>query len=264
LVREGGLVLPRGAIEVEPRLEYTYRGSEGLGIVSVAPPLVAQQDVRRNELEASLGIRVGLPASFQAEIRMPYKWLDENRVTSGMVTESGSVSGWGDFEVGLSKQLVADRRGGLLGSLLWKSVTGKHELDRLSPGSGFPQLQGALTAVKREDPLVFFTTASYTRTFERERSGSDVDPGDAVGLRAGALLAASPETSLRTAFDLSRVGRTRVGGADVPGSDATVGVVELGLATLLTRRTLLDIHLGIGVTPDAPDFRIRLALPVRF
>jgi hypothetical protein len=267
LVREGGLVLPKGAIEVEPRLQYTYRGAEGLRIATVAG--VAQlvdQDVKRNELEASLGMRIGLPGSFQAEVRLPYARLHETRASSSVTSESEGASGWGDLELGLTKQLlVADRgRLGVLGSLHWKSVTGHHELGRLSPGSGFPQLQAALTAVKRQDPLVFFGTASYSRIFERKRSGADVDPGDAIGIKAGTLLAASPETSLRTAIDLSRTGRTHVAGAAVPGSDATVGILELGLSTLLSRRTLLDVNFGIGITPDAPDFRVRLALPIRF
>jgi hypothetical protein len=78
------------------------------------------------------------------------------------------------------------------------------------------------------------------------------------------VLAASPETSLRATFELSRFARTRIAGADVAGSDATVGILELGLAKVLTRRTLLDVSLGIGLTPDAPDFRVRLALPIRF
>jgi hypothetical protein len=267
LVREGGLVLPKGSVEFEPRVQYTYRGSEGLRIATVGGvPRVVDQDVKRNELEASVGLRIGLPWSLQAEARLPYAWLRETRATSSALSESDRASGWGDLELGLTKQLlVADRgRLGVLGSLNWKSVTGHHELGRLSAGSGFPLLQAALTAVKREDPLVFFGTASYTRIFERDRSGADVDPGDAIGIKAGTLLAASPETSLRTAIDLTRFGRTHVGGSAVPGSDATVGILELGLSTLLTRRTLLDVNLGIGITPDAPDFRVRLAVPIRF
>src|SRR5687767_1149598 len=31
LVRTGGLVLPKGAYEFEPRLQYSYRGRQGLG-----------------------------------------------------------------------------------------------------------------------------------------------------------------------------------------------------------------------------------------
>jgi hypothetical protein len=265
LIREGGLVLPRGVIEVEPRFQYTYRGNQGLNLVTVAGvPQVAQQDLRRNDVEASVAVRVGLPASFQAEARLPYVWAEQNRATSGAGTESEQVSGWGDAELGLSKQLATTRRGGLLGSLLWKSVSGEHELGRLSPGSGFPSLQAALTAMTREDPLVFFVTPSYTWVFERERSGVDVNPGDAIGLKAGMLLAASPETSLRASFELSHSARTRIAERDVAGSDTTLGILELGLAKVLTRRTLLDVEFGIGLTSDTPDFRLRIALPIRF
>jgi BMFP domain-containing protein YqiC len=265
LVREGGLVLPRGVIEVESRLQYTYRGTQGLNVVVVnGVAQLAQQDVRRNDLEASVAVRRGLPGSLQVEARLPYVWIEQNRATSGAGSQSEGVSGWGDVELGLTKQLATERKGGLLGSLVWKSITGNHELGSLSPGSGFPHLQAALTAATREDPLVFLVTASYIWVFKRGRSGTDVNPGDAVGLKVGTVLAASPETSLRASFELTRSGRTRIAGADVAGSDTTVGILEVGLAKTLTRRTMLDVQLGIGVTPDAPDFRLRLALPIRF
>jgi hypothetical protein len=265
LVREGGLVLPRGVIELEPRLQYTYRGSEGLDFVVInGVAQVAEQDVRRDEVEGSVGVRVGLRSSLQVEARLPYVWIDQKRATGGALIESERVSGWGDVELGVSKQLSTQRRGGMLGSLLWKSASGRHELGRLSPGSGFPQLQAALTAVMREDPLVFFVSPSYTWVFEREKGGVEVNPGNVVGLKAGALLAASPETSLRGSLELSRSARTQVAGMKVPGSDTTVGMLELGFAKVLTRRTLLDVQLGIGLTPDAPDFRLRFALPVRY
>src|SRR5687768_17234159 len=35
LVRTGGLVLPKGVFELEPRLQYAYRGFEGLRIVTL-------------------------------------------------------------------------------------------------------------------------------------------------------------------------------------------------------------------------------------
>lgn len=267
LVREGGLVLPPGAVELEPRLQYTYRGSDALGIVELGGlAQVAQQDVKRNELEASLGIRVGLPWSAQAELRLPYAWLHQSRAIGGTQSESERKSGVGDIELGLAKQLLTERgaRPSVLASLNWKTTTGEHELGRLSPGSGFQQWQGALTAVKRQDPLVFLGSLSYSAVLERSRNGSEVDPGDALGFKGGALLAASPETSLRVGLELSRFSRTEVGGVGVPGSDATVALLELGFASLLSSRTLLDVQLAVGLTPDAPDFRLRLALPIRF
>jgi hypothetical protein len=99
LVREGGLVLPKGALEVEPRLQYAYRGAARLRIVTTGGVAqVAEQDVTRDQLEASLGLRVGLPALFQVELRLPYVWVHENRATSSTLSESERASGWGDLE----------------------------------------------------------------------------------------------------------------------------------------------------------------------
>jgi hypothetical protein len=267
LVREGGLVLPAGTFEVDPRLQYTYRGSDALGIVNIGGVAqVAEQDLKRNEVEASLGIRVGLPWSSQVELRLPYVWLHQNRAIGSTQSESERVSGGGDVELGFDKQLLTERgaRPSVLASLNWKTASGRHEFGRLSPGSGFHQLQAAATAVKRQDPLVFFGSLSYTAALERTRGGSDVDPGDAIGIKAGALLAASPETSLRAGFELSRFGRTEIGGRDAAGSDATVAMLDLGFASLISRRVLLDLQLAVGLTPDSPDFQLRLSLPIRF
>jgi len=267
LVRAGGLVLPKGAWEIEPLLQYSYRGSDQLRIVVVnGVAQVAQQDRRRDEVEASIGLRAGLPASMQVELRLPYVWLREDRAAVGANSERARTSGIGDLEMGLTKQLASEVAGrpALLASLRATLPTGDHDFGQLSRGSGFAQIQAGLTAVKRQDPLVFFAALTYARIIEREYGGAEVDPGDAFGVKAGTLLAASPETSLRAGFELQWSGRTAVAGASVAGSDATVAILELGLATLISARTLLDVQFGVGVTPDAPDFRLRLSLPVRF
>lgn len=267
LVREGGLVLPAGAFEVEPRLEYTYRGTDALAIFGPAGlAQIGPQDVKRNELQASLGFRAGLPHLWQVELRLPFVWLHENRAFGATQSESERASGWGDLELGAAKQLLAERPGrpSVLASINWKTRTGDSEAGRLSPGNGFHQLQAAFTAVKRQDPLVFVGTLSYAAVLDRARDGSEVDPGDALGLKAGALLAASPETSLRAGFELSRSSRTKIAGSGIPGSDATVAMLELGFASLLSPRTLVDLQFAIGLTPDSPDFQLRLSLPVRF
>ena len=124
-------------------------------------------------------------------------------------------------------------------------------------------MQGSLTLAKRQDPLVFFGTASYTAVLER-RHGAEIDPGNSIGVKLGTMLAASPRTSLRGGFEASRSGRTKIDGAEIPGSDAMVATVQFGLATLLSRRSLLDVQLSVGVTPDAPDFALVVSVPFRF
>jgi hypothetical protein len=252
LTRQNVFVLPSGVYELEPAIEYTYR----------APDALEKQD----RLETRLTLRAGLPHGSHLEIRVPYVFLRTDRSTADQFGQTTHEAGLGDLQLAFTKQLADERpaRPGLLASVTWRAPTGDFRLGEPSTGSGFHALQGALTLVKRQDPLVFFGTASYTWVLERSHGGVEVDPGDFIGLKLGTVLAASPQTSLRGGFELNRSGRTKFNGVERPGSDAAVATLQFGLATLLSRRSLLDIQLNVGVTPDAPDFALAVSVPFRF
>src|SRR6185295_16676342 len=97
------------------------------------------------------------------------------------IGETVHENGVGDVQLAFTKQLVDERpeRPGILTSLTWRAPTGNFRLGETSVGSGFHILQGALTLVKRQDPLVFFGTATYTSVLERRHNGAEIDPGDA-------------------------------------------------------------------------------------
>jgi hypothetical protein len=266
LTRESALVLPRGMYEVELGLEYAYRGSDALELIDVAGQTqVARQAVRQDRLAAHLGVRAGLPWGMSGEVRLPGV-LVRDEVIVGADQDRATELGLGDVEVALTKQLAVDRPGrpGALVSMSWLIPTGDFQLGEPTPGGGFHAFQGAATGVMRQDPLVFFGTLSYTFVGERTHDGLAIDPGSRIGLRLGGLLAVSPRTSVRGAFQMSFRGRTEVNGSEVPGSDAVFGTLEIGLSTLLTPTSLLAIQLGIGVTDDAPDFSISASLPTRY
>lgn len=77
------------------------------------------------------------------------------------------------------------------------------------------------------------------------------------------MLAASPETSLQVGFT-HQFDDLRADAKVLNGSDATVGVLSLGASSLLGRSTLVDLSLDIGLTDDATDYAVRIAVPVRF
>lgn len=268
LVREGGFLLPPGTWEIEPNLEYRYRGARGVAIVQgAAGAVVADRTLDRHRATASVGLRRGMPGNSQLELRLPWVAVQESTTAVGAgLQDRRRQTGVGDVEVQFTQQLSRDRAGSpaLLASANLKLPTGDFQPNQPSAGSGFATLQGALTAVKRQDPLVFFGSLNYAISRAHSYAGSDIRPGNAVGLRAGTLLAASPETSLRTGLELTRVGRTRINGQDIAGTSTLSGLLELGLSTLLSRSTLLDVTLGVGITPDAPDLRLTLSFPVRF
>lgn len=267
LARQSVFVLRPGVYEVEPGLEYTYRGSNALDIVTQSGvATVARQNVKEDRLETRLTLRAGLPHDSHVELRLPYVLLRNDRSTAGQFEQTDHRSGAGDLQLGLTRQLAEDRpaRPAVLATLNWRAPTGDFRRGEPSIGSGFHALQGALTLAKRQDPLVFFGTASYTAVLERNHGGAQMQPGNSIGLKLGTILAASPRTSIRGAFEMSRSGRTKVDGANVPGSDATLATLQLGLATLLSRRILLDVQLNVGVTSDSPDFGLVVSLPIRF
>ena len=268
LVREGGFTLRPGTWEIEPRFEYQYRGARGVAIVQgTTGPVAVDRSQDRHRSTATLGLRAGLRGNSQVEVRLPWVAAQESTTAAAAgLQQNERRTGVGDVELQVTQQLGRSRSGrpALLASAHVRLPTGDFEPGRPSTGSGFVTAQGALTAVKRQDPLVFFGTVSYGVSRSHSYVGSRLRPGNTVGLRAGTLLAASPETSLRTALDISRSDRSRFNGQEVAGTSVTSGVVELGLSSLIGPRALLDVNLGFGITPDAPDLRLSVSIPVRF
>jgi hypothetical protein len=129
----------------------------------------------------------------------------------------------------------------------------------VSLGGGFHELRGSLTAIKRQDPIVFVGGLAYEHTFEE----GPVQPGPAVSAGFGSFIALSPETSLRLLLSAAYQDETELSGNKIDGSDRTIGTFVVGGSTLLATGTLLNLSAAIGLTDDADDFSISLSLPIR-
>lgn len=244
LVQQGGLLLASGTYELEPQISHA-RWDKSRGTL-------------RHETDVALSLRAGLPWESQFLVRVPYVHVS---------TSAGSETAPGDIDLALSRQL---RREGaslpsLVGSLTWHGRTGKDGLDGGVPtGGGFNVVQGSLTALKRHDPLVYYGGLSYSSPLSRDIAGTNVDPGDALGVRLGGVLAARPDTSLSLGLNLAFVRATRLDGQRVPESDTVLGVLQLGFGTIVTRRVMLNLSAELRVTGEVPNFRLNAAIPFRF
>jgi hypothetical protein len=275
LVLSGGVLLPKGTFEVTPALRYDYTRRSGLAIVP--PASIAMRDVRRENYVASLGLRAGLPWRSQLELTVPYGRQEIESVT-GATPTGAAASGIGDVQVGVSKELFGEtrRRPSLIGNVAWRKASERSNLAQptqsaaaaLAPvpalGAGYDALTTTLTAVKRMDPLVF--TASLGRAFNQsaDAGGLRIDPADTNSAAFRAILAASPDVSLRGGFSLARTGNVKVNGVPLASSRQNAALLEVGGSLVLSRRTLLDVTLAAGVTQDAPDFVLGVSLPIRF
>ncbi len=250
LVRERGLLLSAGTLEIEPNFIYSQLDVSGL---------------RRDAYGPGIAIRAGLPARWQLEAGVPYVW--ERRESGGAVNRA---SGEGDAYLALSKQLLSERAylPSLIGTLSWQFANGRNTVFDGGPaiglGSGFDGISASLTALKRSDPLVFFGSYAFTHLRPDRKGAGEVDLGNSHGVRFGVGLATSPTTSLRAAFSLRDFERARIDGAPIAGTDGSIGLIELGASAALGRSMAIDVLVGAGVTRAAPDFRIGIALPIRF
>ena len=268
LVRTGALLLPPGTVEIEPSLSYIRRESStpvfflpGGG----APGQIAENVVRNNDLQAAATLRVGLPYASQIDLFLPYSYEEVSTATrvggAGRGEDSTDISGFGDLVITFTKALMRERdwRPDLFARIRWGTDTGETD-DGFNLGSGTNEIGGSVTAVKRQDPLVFVGTLSYNAALEDD----SVDLGDEIGLTLGTILAASPDTSLRFFLDQRFVGEAEFAGNELPGSDQVAASLFIGASSIIGRRLLLDVSAGIGLTDDAPDYSITVSLPIRF
>jgi hypothetical protein len=267
LVVTGALLLPVGQADVQASLAYIRSEQDAPALFPAqGGQLIASQEVRRDTFASALFLRFGLPFESQLEIGIPYRYVDQEVVTEvgfGARAESAAHgSGFGDVSLGLAKGLLHERRWwpDLIGRVTWDTDSGKRSDGNVPLGGGFNEIQGSLTMTKRQDPLVFLGSASYATTFEED----DVKPGDALGFSVGALLAASPETSLRVILNQTFVDELQVNGRAIGGSDQVIGTLSLGASSIVGRGKFLDITAGVGLTDAAPDYSIGASLSIRF
>jgi hypothetical protein len=272
LVQRGGLVLPAWRAEFIPSLAYSNREVQGLALAETPEgiPTVANQRLREDQLRATAGLRVGLPWSSQLEVRAPYAALRQSRTLGDGTHAVNNGSGFGDVELALSHQFVRESgwRPDLVGGFSWRFATGRDpfraRVAAVAAGSGVEEFGARLTAVKSSDPMVFFGTLSYAHDTAAHEAAGVLQPGDAMGLAVGAVLAVNPETSVTFGLAQEFRARSQIDGVGAPGSDTTSASLQLGLDRVLTPRSLLDVTLGVGLTRDAPDYELQVSLPIRF
>lgn len=244
LVQQGAMVLPARVYEIEPQLSYAHWDKD--------------RGPFRYVWNAALNARAGIGWDSQLEVRVPYVHA---------ATPTDSASELGDVSFAAVKQLAQEGRGrpALLVSIGWVTHTGQDAFGGQVPtGSGFNVPQASLTAVKRDDPLVYFGSLSYSAPRGRDINGVRVELGDAVGVRGGAALAATPHSSVNVGLNLASVAASRVEGQRVSDSDTVLGTLELGFATVLSRRVMLNVGGEFRVSGPVANFRLVLGLPIRF
>lgn len=222
---------------------------------------------------------------------------------SGLIERTVSTSGMGDVSGGLSYRLWKETasRPDVVVNLRGKAPTGREPFgielvevegsqgnlkipSRLSTGSGVWGGSGGVSILKTIDPMVVFGSFTYFHNFERHFGDIDEAEGDQPGRARlgdafqyglGVAFALNDRTSLSTSFTqrFVRHARLRLDPTDpsteahwqtIVGSEANVGVLNLGATFSLSDRLTIVSNLGVGITQDAPDMVFTIHAPYRF
>lgn len=256
LVATGNLLVPAGFAEIEPLFSYTRRETSALVLFNV----------NRNELAPALDLRLGLPFESQLEVALPWNFQEQQQTDIAVSPPQLVADHWGsavgDLTVGLAKTFVHESGWvpSLLGRVTWEIPTGPPAANGVPLTSGRDDLGFSLTALKRQDPLVFVATAGYTKAFQ----ANQINPGDQFNFLTGAFLATSPETTLRAVLSQSFLQDVRVNNITIPGSNTVQPILTFGASTILGRGALVDLQVGLGLTNSAPKYSVILSSTYRF
>jgi hypothetical protein len=261
LVERGGLLLAPGRFELVPQIGYAHSDED-----QVLTPDGRVLPAQTRRVTGALTLRLGLPLDLQVEAMLPYELARQTAQDSAPATDSGI----GDFQVLASWHAVRASGPGLdlLVNGFWKSRTGASQLDpepsSVPLGSGIQQVGGGLSLVKTVDPVVLVAAASLGRSLPRFIAPGWIDAGYELAIDTSAILAVSPDTSLSFGLSQSYATRVKVASREIPGTDRTGAVFNVGFATLASRAGLVEITLGMGLTRDVPQFQVTLATPLQF
>ncbi|WP_022947895.1 hypothetical protein [Methylohalobius crimeensis] len=271
LTQVGALLLPFGRAEIQPFFVYTRQEFDRpILFVNEEGQLqgVGSREIKQDRFNSGIFSRLGLPMDAQLELSIPYTIVDRTLTntpsfnTRQSTERKDSASHLGDIQVGIAKTLFRERkwRPDLIARLTWFAPTGRRIHDGVELGGGFHRLRGSLTALKRQDPLAFTGSFFYEGAFDENNN----NPGDRFGFSVGALLAASPETSLSISIEQSFIDEVKLNGRTIKGSDRVSSSFVFGASSILGRGFLLSVFGGIGLTEDAPDYFINVSVPLRF
>ncbi|MHB1895133.1 MAG: transporter [Metallibacterium sp.] len=144
-------------------------------------------------------------------------------------------------------------------------------------GQGVWSVNFGASMLKTVDPAILFVNAGVTHTFSKHFTDLDTSPdtvspgsvnlGNAFNYGVGVAFALNERMSLSMSLAQRLNGNARIRPdatgvwAGIVGSDGNAATLGIGMTYALSERMTFVGNLGIGLTPDAPDFSITAKLP---
>ncbi len=273
LVQINALLLPLGKAELALNFGFSSNSTNSPIIVEVFDPATSEtrnalgvaQFERRN-YEATISANIGLPYDTQFGLNLPF--LASNIFSSTTVDsmDSGntglSSSGIGDLSLSLLKTVSKEkgRRPDIIARFSIDLDTGENSANGISTGSNAVEYTFGVSATKRQDPLVFTYQLSHTIAAEKD----NFQPGDVTQLSLGAILAASPYTSIKFSFVQAIVGKSSINGESIQQINRAPASISLGTSSVVGKSVFVYTDIATGVNDAALDYQLTVGLSRQF
>lgn len=292
-----GVLTPKYSVTFEPSFQYSHSSTNRIALTgylivpAVVVGLIDARDVDDDTFIAAIAARVGITNRLEFEFKVPYVYRNNSAASAPISTPtpptvfSSDGHGFGDEEATVRYQINLPAGPGAIyiASLRGKLRTGKDPFEvtyadnvstpsgeriatELPVGSGFYTVQPGITMIFPVDPAVIFGSLSYQWNVKRNISGvGTVDPGDAIGINFGMGIGLNENLSFSLGYDHTVVGTNKLDGGRLGNSKTTqVGAMLFGANYRLGPRTTMNMALGIGATPTAPDVQFTVKIPTNF
>lgn len=202
---------------------------------------------------------------------LSYRLLPETQDWPDIVLTGSVIAPTGRAPYGISWETINAGQDASGNSFVQFSVPTKQ-----ATGNGLWGYGVSLSMVKTMDPALIFTNFGYTGYLSRHFNDIGIDPsvqnpgrvklGESFSYALGLAFALNDRASLSLSVSdqISRQARIKYDGQpwqSLIGSNANAATFNLGMTYALNKRTTLVTTLGVGLTPDAPDFTLGIKIP---
>jgi len=293
LLDQGGVLLPKGKLQIEPSIDYTSISSDRVNISgfsifdAIIIGTIRVDDVNRDILTGAVTARYGTGNRTQVDLRVPYVYRNDTEATgigTGDALER-NITGHGLGDLGLTFAWQALSNRGAQPATIFRVQaeipTGKSafEIERVAPeedsperilteaptGSGFYTISPGVTFVWPLDPVVLFAGGAFNYTFDRSfEEFGNIEPGHGFEFFTGMNMSINQLVSMNFSFLDKQRFATRSNGTKIPGSGTHDARLSLGASIGLSDRTSLVVSTAAGLTDESPDFSFSLRVPITF
>jgi hypothetical protein len=194
-------------------------------------------------------------------MRLFYRWIDETRDRPDVVLNLGVTAPTGTDPFGVPVESRGD------GLLTFPS--------ELPTGNGVWTVSLGASILKTYDPAILFASFGIDVRLKEDfddisaQDGDqpgEIDLGDSFRFGLGTAFALNRDLSLSFSLDQKFATETQQKPegqvtSEITGSDATSSMLNVGATLNLGPDRSLTTNIGVGLTEDAPDMSLRLAMP---